>query len=328
MKIMCSRKGFYITAIVMSFVVLFCSASGFAQDKYPDRPITIILGWAAGGQADVFTRLLAAAASKELGQPIVIENKPGAHGIVAAHSIVKAKPDGYTLGGGVSSQFLIVPNMQKINFDPLQDPTQIMVFMHYDLGLVVQADSPWKTWEDFKAYAKANPGKIRYGTAGVGTMQHLTFEMVGQKEGIKWTHIPFPSGNGPVIALLGGHVEAAIQAPADITPHIKAGKLRLLLALNDSRWPIDPNVPTIKEKGYYSTFSCFSIWGPKGLPEPIRAKLENAFHKAMKDPAFVSAAEKLQATILYIPGKEYTIMLKERFDMYKKIINDLGLAKQ
>jgi tripartite-type tricarboxylate transporter receptor subunit TctC len=311
--------------VFLTFMALTMPNLGYAE--YPEKPITIIHGWAPGGMADTFTRLLADAASKKLGQPIIVENKPGGHGIVAAHTIVRAKPDGYTLGGGVSSQFLIVPNLRKVDYDPLNDPTQIMVFFNYDLGLAVRSDSPWKTWEDLKNYAKQNPGKVRYGTPGVGDMQSLAFEMVGQKEGIKWVHVPFPGAKEPVIALLGGHIDGAIVGPPDLVPHIKTGELRFLLAFNKGRWPIAPNVPHIGELGYDNTFSYFSIWGPKGLPEPIRSKLENVFREAMKDQRFIETANTFQVTIVYVPGKEYAEILKEKFPKYKKIIQDLGIGE-
>ncbi len=317
----------FMIAIFTVLIVAMTSMSGLSQGKYPERPITIIVGWGAGAQADVFTRLLASGASKYLGQPIMVENKPGGGGLVAAHQIVKAAPDGYTLGTGVSSVFVIKPHLAKINFDPLNDPTQILVFLQYDIGLVVRSDSPWKTWEEFKSYAKRNPGKIRYGTAGVGSNQHLVMEMIGKKEGIKWVHMPFKSGAEPVIMLLGGHVEAAIQGPSDVLEHIKAGKFRFLLALNAQRWSIAPEAPHVGEFGYPNNFSLLSIWGPKGLPESIRSNLENVFHKAMEDKAIVETGRKLQQTLTFVDGKSYSRMLKERSDGYKKIIKDLGLEE-
>lgn len=301
----------------------------FCQEKYPDRPITIIVGWTAGGMADIFARLLANATSKELGRPIVVENKPGAHGTIAAHSIVKAKPDGYTLGTGISSLFVVIPNIRDVSFDPVNDPTQILVFVDYYMGLVVRSDAPWKSWEEFRDYAKQNPGKVKYGTAGVGTMQHITFERVAQKEGIRWVHVPFKGGNEPVVALLGGHIDAAIQGPSDVVPHLTAGKLKMLLAVNDNRWDILPNVPHMMEKGYdFSTFSLLSIWGPKGLPESIRARLENAMQKALKDPSLVEASQKFQTKLRFMGGREYTKLLGEKFEGYRKIVKDLDLVEK
>jgi len=323
----CMRRLIKVS-ILIGLIVAVIPESGSSQERYPEKPISIIHGWSAGGLADVFTRLLADAASKKLGQLIVVENRLGAHGIIAANTIVKSKPDGYTLGGGVSSQFLITCNMMKVPFDPIKDITQILVFFNYEIGLVVRSDSPWKTWEEFKNYAKQNPGKVRYGSPGAGSMQQLTFEMIGQREGIKWTHIPFPGSREPVIAVLGGHIEAAIPGKADVLSLIKSGQLRFLLPLNDRRWEIAPNVPHLGELGYDNAFTYFSIWGPKGLPESIRSKLENVFHEAMKDQNFVDAANRSQIDIIYVPGKDYAKMLEEKFPKYKKVIDDLGLAEK
>jgi len=314
--------------IFLSFMTFIIPKSGLSQQKYPENPITIIFGWGPGGQLDIFTRILGNAASKILGQPIVVEYKPGAHGLIAAHTILRSKPDGYTLGIGNSTQFLIASNMQKVDFDPMNDPTWIMTFLHYDLGLCVRSDSPWKTWEEFKAYAKQNPGKVTYSCAAVGGAQHLAMETIARKEGIKWVLIPFPSGNGPVIALLGGHVEATIQGPADVIPHIQAGKLRFLLSFNKGRWPIAPDAPYLGELGYDNTFSYCGVYGPKGLPESIRTKLEYAFHEAMKDQVFVDAGHKSQLTIVYVGGNEITKMIKERFPKYKKLVEDMGLVEK
>jgi tripartite-type tricarboxylate transporter receptor subunit TctC len=324
MKRMNRAKRLSIIVVLMIFVGFVMPKSGFSD--YPERPITIIHGWGPGGMMDIFVRLLADVASKKLGQPIIVESKAGGHGMIATHIIVKSKPDGYTLGGGVSSQFVVIPSMQKVDFDPLNDPTQIMVFLEYTFALVVRSDSQWKTWDELKNYAKQNPGKVSYGSTGVGTIQHLVFEDVAQKEGIKWTNVPFKSGKEAVIAVLGGHVQFAAQGPSDVVEHLKAGELRMLLALNDKRWAIRPNIPHIGELGYDTTFSYFSIWGPKGLPESIRSKLEKVFHDALEDQSVIDAANKFQVSLVYIPGKEYTNMLREKFPKYKKIIQHLGLG--
>lgn len=325
MKPICKTVRLSLFVILLSMITLVLPKLGYSE--FPEKPITIIYGWSAGGMGDTLSRILADSASKMLGVPVVVVNKPGGHGIVAAHMIVKAKPDGYTLGPGVSSQFLIVPNMRKVDYDPVNDPTQIMVYFNYDLGLLVRSDSPWKTFQEFLDYAKKNPGKLRYGTPGVGTMQHLTLEMMARKEGIKWTHIPFKGSREPIAALLGKHLEAIIVGPGGAVPHIKAGKMRLLVAMNPSRWPVAPDVPHIGELGYDNTFSYFSIYGPKGLPESIRSKLEKVFRKAAKDQKFIDTANKFQVTVVDKGGKEYTEILKEKFPKYQKLIKELKLGE-
>ena len=315
---------------VMLFAALLClgGTAAQAQDNYPNRPITIVVGWTPGGAADSITRLLARVATKELGQNILVENKPGGASQLAFTSVVNSKPDGYTLGLGSASFFLIAPNIRKLPYEPISDSSQILGFYTTHFGLVVKADAPWKNWNEFREYAKQNPNKISYGTAGIGTMQHLVFERMAQKDGIKWTHVPFKGGNDTITSLVGGHISAAIQGPSDVAPFMQAGKLRMLLALNDQRWEQAPDVPQILEAGYdFSTFNVGSIWGPKGLPEAIRAKLEAAMLKAMKSPEFVEGAKRLQQPWFYVGGREYTKMLQERFDGYRQVVKTLNLQE-
>jgi tripartite-type tricarboxylate transporter receptor subunit TctC len=218
--------------------------------------------------------------------------------------------------------------MMNIPFHPLEDITQILVFFNYEIGLVVRPDSPWKTWEELKTYAKQNPGKVRYGSPGVGSMQQLTFEMIGQKEGIKWIHIPFRGSRETVTAVLGGHIEATIPGKPDVVPLIKNGQLRFLLPLNDKRWEVAPNVPHLGELGYDNAFTYFSLWGPKGIPEAVRSKLENVFHESMNDQNYVKAASNSNVDVVFVGGKKYTEMLKEKYPKYKKAVEDLGLKEK
>lgn len=300
----------------------------FAQDSYPNRSINLVVGWTAGGGADTMTRLLARVATKELGQSIVVQNKPGGASQLAATTVVNAQPDGYTLGLGSASFFLIAPNIRKLPYDPIRDGTQIVGFYTTHYGLVVAADSPWKTWKEFRAYAIQNPGKISYGTAGVGTMQHLVFERIARKDKIKWVHVPFKGANESITSLMGGHITAAIQGPTDVGALLQTGKLRMLLVLNDQRWEMAPDVPHILEVGYdFSSFNVGSIWGPKGLPDAIRLKLETAFANAIKSQDFIEGAKKLRQPWYYVGGEEYTRMLQDRFEDYKQIVKDLNLQE-
>ena len=300
-----------------------------AQDSYPDRPITMVIGWSAGAQADVLLRMLALGMSKELSnQPIVVVNKPGAAGLLGLNDVKNAKPDGYTLGFSVSSNYLIAPNINKDAAGMLDNSTQIACFFDYQFGLVVRADAPWKTWNEFKEYAKKNPGKVNYATSGVGTTQHIIFERVAEREGIKWTHVAYKAGNETIQGLVGGHVDAAIQGPADVIALLRDGRLRMLLSLDDRRWDAQPSVPTILDAGYdFSAYSKACIHGPKGLPEPIRAKLEAAAEKVIKDPnsAFAEKARSLEVAVRYISGRDYTKAILDRQDGFRTIIATLGL---
>src|SRR4030042_6631171 len=206
-------KIFWLAVILGLFLgIHVIPGAVFAQGKYPTRPINFLIGYPAGGTTDVCARPLVAAASKILGQPIVVVNKPGGAPSVAVATLKTEKPDGYTIGilpsGAVLSQ-----HMRKVPYDTAKDYTSIMQYAIYLYGLVVRSDSPWNTFKEFIDYAKTNPGKIRYSTAGPGTPQHLVMERLALKEKIKWTHIPFEGGTPAISALLGGHVEASSQTP-------------------------------------------------------------------------------------------------------------------
>jgi tripartite-type tricarboxylate transporter receptor subunit TctC len=300
---------------------------GFGGETYPTKPITVVIDMGAGGMVDNMTRVLSRAAEKELGQPLVCENKGGGGGAIAKSYVLKSKGDGYTAGVCATATNIIVPHMQKVPYHPLTDLKEIMVFMQYTHALCVRSDSPWNTFEDVLAYARQNPGKFTYGTAGVGVTQHIAMERIALKEKVKWSMVPFKSGSEPVIACLGGHVNAVAQGPADVVPQIQAGKLRFLLSLNDIRWPIAPNIPSILEKYGFFGMSYESIYAPVGISEPVREKLENAFKKATSDPAFVEAAKTLNVVTLYMGGKEYEKMWKSHYEEMGKIIKELGLAK-
>ncbi len=316
-------------AVLTSALPFALSQPAPAQDTYPSKPITMIIGWSAGAQADVLLRLLAQGMSKELNdQPIVVVNKPGAAGLLGLEAVKQAKPDGYTLGFSVSSNYLLAPFLNKEAAGMLEASTQIACFFDYQFGLVVRSDAPWKTWNEFRDYAKRNPGKVNYATSGIGTTQHIIFERIAEKEGIKWTHIAYKGGNETIQGLVGGHIDAAIQGPGDTVSFLREGRLRMLMSLNDTRWEAAPNVPTILESGYdFSAFSKACIHGPKGLPEPIRAKLEAAAEKVIKDPnsAYAEKARSLQVAAIYMGGREYTKAIEDRVEGFGKIIATLGL---
>ena len=324
------RKGrlFFCIVGISSVIFFLCPMKGISQEAYPTKPITMIIRTGAGGMADTMTRLICKGAEKELGQPIVCENKPGAGGVVGMSYVLKSKPDGYTLGASTTAPYINSPHMEKVPYNPLTDVTDVMVYFKYTHALCVKTDAPWNTFEDVLAYARKNPGKFTYASAGVGVTQHIVMERIAMKEGIKLSFVPFKSGTEPVVACLGGHVNAAAQGPADVVPHIQAGKLKVLLALNDNRWEIAPKVPTVLEKYGFYGLSLQGVFGPKGMPEPIREKLQNVFKKAMSDPAYIEAAKTLNVVITYMGGKEYEKLWKSQYDEMGKIIRALGLGKK
>jgi len=321
-------KKFWLAAILgLLFGVNVIPEAVFAQEKYPARPINFLVGYPAGGTTDICARPLVAAAGKIFGQPIVVVNKPGAASAIAVTLLKNEKPDGYTIGilpsGAVLSQ-----HMRKVPYDSTKDFTPIMQYAVYLYGLVVKTDSPWKTFKEFIDYAQANPGKIRYSTAGPGTPQHLVMERLALKEKIKWTHVPFEGGGPAITALLGGHVEASSQT-TEWKKQVEAGILRLLAVYGEQRMHDFPNVPTLLEFGYNITApSLICIVGPKGLSPQIVETLHRTFKKAMEDPDFIKMGHQLDQPVIYRGPQELTKHLVEMNEEVGTLIRSLGLRKE
>ncbi|HET9338588.1 MAG TPA: tripartite tricarboxylate transporter substrate binding protein, partial [Casimicrobiaceae bacterium] len=202
-------------------------ASAALAQPFPSHPVTLIVPWPAGGSTDQVMRALATATEKYLGQTIVIENKGGAGGILGATALVTAKPDGYTVAQMPITVFRL-PHSTKVAFDPLADFTWLIGISGYTFGVVVRADSPWKTWQELVDYAKANPGKLTYGTPGANTSLHVTMEDIAYRNNLKWTQVPFRGNADNMQALLGGHVDISADATG-WGPMVDAGKFRLLV---------------------------------------------------------------------------------------------------
>jgi len=323
------EEGIFRLMAVFCLIFFMMAVPGvvFAQEKYPTKPINFIIGFPAGGTTDVCARPLVSAASKILGQPIVIINKPGGASAVAVATLKLEKPDGYTIGI-VGSGAVLSQHMRKVPYDTAKDFTPIMQYAVYLYGLVVQPDSPWKTFKEFMDYAKANPGKIRYSTAGPGSPQHLVMERLALKEKIKWTHIPFEGGAPAVSALLGGHVEASSQT-TEWKKHVEAGRLRLLAVYGEKRMIDFPDVPTLLELGFDIVApSLICIAGPKGLSPQVVETLHGAFKRAMEDPDFIRLSRQVDQPSIYRGPQELAKHMVQMNEEVGSLIRSLGLRKE
>ncbi|MEN9889257.1 MAG: hypothetical protein RL559_1294 [Pseudomonadota bacterium] len=296
-----------------------------AQPAFPARPIKLICPWPAGGSSDMVMRALAESASKVLRQQVVIENKPGASGMLGPNELLKAAPDGYTL-----SQLTIgvarLPHMQKMQFDPLRDFTYIACLTGYTFGIVVKADSPFKTIKDLVQFAKANPGKFSYGSTGAGTTPHLAVEEFASKAGIQLTHVPFKGSSDGLQALLGGHIDAHSDATG-WAPHVEAGTMRLLATYGSKRTKRWPQVPTLNELGYDTVSdSPFGIGGPRGMDPKVVRLLQDAFKKTLSDPAVLASFEKYDQPVIYMDSEAYTNFILASYVKEKRTIERLGLG--
>ncbi|MBX3456454.1 tripartite tricarboxylate transporter substrate binding protein [Ferrovibrio sp.] len=295
------------TAVALAALVV---APGAAHAQFPDRPVTLIVPWDAGGSTDQTARVLAKAAEKHLGQPIVVVNKPGAATVLGMTELAAAKPDGYTVGTLSSSSYLIPLAGRQVQYDVEKNFSYVSYYGDNLIGTVVPAAAPWKTLKDLIDDGKKNPGKIKFGTGGVGTTQHLTIEGLMVDTGAKFIHIPQKGSAGSVPALLGNHVDFLSETSV-WAPFVEKGEMRLLAVTTPSRSPRFPDAPTMNELGFKTLRSVQGIIGPAGIPEAERSKLESAFRAALTDETFKQTMDRLAMVVVDMPGKEFDALIKD-----------------
>ena len=313
-------------ALVATLVVLAGGPSSHAQD-YPSRPVTLVVPWPAGGTTDIGMRALASATEKYLKQKIVIENRPGAAGVLGPQQVAQnATPDGYTLVQIPITVFRF-PFMRKTNLDPANDFTYIIGVSGYTFGVVVRGDAPWKTFRELIDYARANPGKINYGTPGAGTTLHITMEQIAKQQGVKWVHVPFKGTPETTGALLGGHIDAVADATGWSTL-VNSGQLRLLVLWTATRSKNWPDVPTLREAGIdMVSNSPFGIAGPKGVDPAVVKIIHDAFKKGAEDPAYLETTAKLDQEPAYMSSDDYRRYVAVQLVEQKRLIEELGLKQ-
>jgi tripartite-type tricarboxylate transporter receptor subunit TctC len=301
---------------------LGASAWAGAQ-AFPSRPITLICPWSAGGPTDLHLRKVAELAAKQLGQPVIVENRPGGSGMNGPANMAKtAKPDGYTISQLTITAFRL-PHMQKVDWDPLSDFTYIIGLAGYTFGIVVKSDSPFKTFQDLIAYAKANPGKLSYGTPGTGTSLHLAMEEIAAKVGVQFLHVPFKGQADSAQALMGGHIMAQVDSTG-WARQVDAGTFRLLATLGErrTRW----NAPTVKELGIDTVSSSpYGLVGPKGMPQPVVKRLHDAFKAAIDDPEHHKTLQQLDQLYWYKSSEDYAKWAAETLKAERATIERVGL---
>lgn len=298
-------------------------ALGAHAQNFPARPITLICPWPAGGGTDLHLRKLGEIAAKHLGQPVVIENRPGGSGMNGPATMAKtARPDGYTISQLAITAYRL-PHLQKVDWDPLADFSYILGVAGYTFGIVVRADSPFTSFQDMIAYAKANPGKLSYATPGPGTSLHLAMEEIGAKVGVQFLHIPFKGYADGATALLGGHVMVQVDSTG-WARMVDAGQVRLLATLGDkrTRW----NAPTVKELGIDTVSnSPYGLVGPKGMPPQVVKVLHDAFKTAMDDPEHLKTLQQLDQAYWYKSTDDYVKWAAETLKAERATIERVGL---
>ena len=293
---------------------------------FPAKAIKLVIAFPAGGPTDITMRQLAENAGKILGQPVIIDNKPGAGGTLPAQALQMAQPDGYTVAQIPLGVFRL-GYTTKINWDPIKDITYVLNVTGYAFGIVVPSSSPFKTWADFVAYAKANPGKLTYGSTGTLTSPHLTTELIAQKAGIELQHVPYKGSADLMLATLSGQLMAAADSTG-FAPQVEAGKLRVLNTWGAKRLAKFPDAPTLKELGYdIVQNSPFGIGAPRGTPPDVVKRLHDAFKQAMEEPSYVASLDRYDMQPNYMSSSQYTQFARDTLVSEKALIQKLGLVK-
>jgi len=302
--------------------------AAIAQSPYPSRPIQMIVPLAAASAVDNAARILSQKMSQSMGQSIVIENQPGAAGLIGAERVAKAAPDGYTLGGFNDSIMTMLPNLHAtMPWDILKDFEPISLVATVEWGLVVSNDAPYKTAADFIAAAKANPGKINYGSGGNGSPQHVAMEVFASAAGISLTHVPYRGATQAALDVASGQVTAAFQGLATVASLVKSGKLRLLAVTTRARLPQFADIPTMSESGLpgFEFNSWFALMAPARTPRPIIARLHDEVIKALADP---DVRERFTAQGLTIRGstpEELGAATRTQLAKYARVMKEANI---
>ena len=299
-----------------------------AGETYPVRPIRMLVGFAPGGPADVMARLIGQHLYATLGQPIVIENRPGAGGTLAARLVAESEPDGYTLLLGNTSTLVVSPLMYKnVGYDALKAFAPIAWLGTTSDILVVNPKFPAKSVGELIAYAKANPGKLNYSTPGIGTPPHLIAEMLAQRAGIEIVHVPYKSGGQSIQAVIAGEVDFTFENPAVALPLVEAGTARALAVTSAERDPQAPDVPTLIESGLpdFVSESFTGVVGPAGIPASTVMRLNSAINESLRSPQVAATLVKLAVDAKNEPPEKFGAFLAQELAKMAPVLQGAGL---
>ncbi len=312
--------------IAATLLLAACSVGAPAQD-FPAKPIHIVVGFAPGGGTDIATRIVAPRLAERLGQPVIVDNRPGAGGNLATEAVAKAAPDGYTLLMGTIAALAINPSLYRnLSYDPLRDLVPISMGVSLANVVVVHPSLPARTLEELVALARQQPGKLTYSSSGNGTAGHLSGALFESMAGVNLVHVPYKSGGQAMTDLIGGQVNLSFAAAPGAIPQIKAGKIRVLAVTTRNRSAFLPDVPTVSEAGIkgYESSNWYGLVGPARLPRAIVDKVNAAFVETLKEPAIREklALQGLEAA----PStpEEFAAFLRTELIKWAKVVKDTG----
>jgi tripartite-type tricarboxylate transporter receptor subunit TctC len=298
----------------------------YAQSRYPSNAVTIYVPFAAGGASDILSRVAADYAKNKRNAAVSVEFRPGAGGTIAPGHVARAAPDGTTIGFYSVSPFLTVPHLQSVPYDTLKDFTYLAIYAYIPIAFYVNADGRLTDWASVMKFAKDNPGKLRWGTAGVRGIAHLAVEAAFRKEGITATFVPFSGGAEAITALLGNHIEAAVSS--DYGAQLAAGKVRLLAFTGSEKLTGYESLPTFKELNYpLSTEALYGLFGPAKLPKEVVSYWEDLTKEMNGTKAYNTALSTAKASPIYLNSAEFTANVVENYKKLGEQIHALGLKK-
>jgi tripartite-type tricarboxylate transporter receptor subunit TctC len=310
------------------FLAATMGSSALAAEPYPSKPIRLVLPFAAGGQSDVVARLVAERLAAALGQPLVVDNVAGAGGMIAASTVARAAPDGYTLFLPNASTLTIAPYLQKGAVVSPTTFTPITTVSQFPLVLVVNSASPYKSLADIVQAAKANPDKLSVGSPGYGTTPHLVSELLKREAGISLTHVPYKGGAPALNELLAGRIDLYFEAPATLSPHIASGKLRPIAVTSRSRMPSLPDVPTVAQQGLTKlTLESWSAFvAPPNTPAEIVTRLRTELAKVMKSEEIVAKLRERGFDATTSTPDELARMIRDEGRAWSQLIKERGIT--
>jgi tripartite-type tricarboxylate transporter receptor subunit TctC len=315
---------------IISIALLLLIATAWpAAAEYPERQLTILTGYPAGGMVDITVRALSDGIKKKFPKGVGIVTRPGGGGSLALAELVQAKPDGYTIILAPLSTLVIHPQLNDLPYKTPDDyEPMINVISFYSL-LAVKADAPWKTVQEFIAAGKANPGKLRVGSPGEGTSSHLSLEELQRQTGANFTHVPFSGWGESSPALLGGHVEGLVAQPGEVKPLVEGNKMRVLMVFQSKRHPAYPDAPSAKDMGWDAVSGAWFVFvAPKGTPGPVQKYIHDTVKVAMEEPQFVNAMKQRVVDIDYRAGDQLRADLWKEYKYHTEVLTRLGMIKK
>lgn len=311
--------------LISTVFFLFGILSIASAEDFPSRPIKVIVGFSPGGTTDLIARAVAGVAPEFLGQALVVINKPGASGTIAAKEVANAKPDGYTLMIAGGSETVSVGHFKKLPYHPIDSFSPIIRFVRARMLLNVNANAPWKTFQEFVADAKKNPGKYKYASSGHGGIYHAALMAMCDRAGIKMKHVPYKGGAPGLAALMGGHVDMAVASDAEAWPLVEGGKIRTLALTSNDRSPIMKDVPTLKELGYDVFLeNQKGFVAPANTPKERIQFLHEAFKKVYEHKAFVQLCGRLKLELGYLGPDEFRKSLQDMYNQIGAVLKSSG----